>query len=58
MTAFTEQVATDPLGRTACNYPITYTVTWKDFYETTLPITGTNFVTFDTTNFRYLVRSD
>ena len=58
MAAFTEVVATDPLSRTACNYQITYTLTWKDFYETTLPVTETNFVTFDTVDFRYLVRSD
>ena len=60
MTAFTEVVATDPLGRTACSYPITYTVVWRDFYDTTLPITDTNIVNWNSSpaDFRYEVRSD
>lgn len=58
MTTFTEVVATDPLSRTSCGYTITYTVQWEDFYETSLAVADTNFVTWNASDFRYEIRSD
>ena len=51
MTAFTE------VG-TSCGWPITYTVKWKDFYETELPLTDTNFVEWNEPDFRFEVQTD
>ena len=59
MTTFTDVVdGSDPLGRSTCGYTIAYTVQWRDFYDTVLPITETEIVTWNAADFRYEVQSD
>lgn len=53
MAAFTETAATFPKTGTKCNYTITYTQKWRDFYDTVIPLPP--WIKWNQAAFRYEV---
>jgi hypothetical protein len=58
MTRFTESSISNPHASSpsTCNYPVTYTVRWKDFFDTAIPLP--NWIVWKPTEFRYEVQTD
>ena len=59
MTSFTEvsnnRRAATP---TTCGYTVTYTVMWRDFYGSIIPLSQAPFIVWNPVNFRYEVYSN
>jgi hypothetical protein len=58
MTRFTETSRSNPRpsSPTTCGYAVTYTVKWRDFYDTVIPLPP--WIVWNPTAFRYEVQTD
>jgi hypothetical protein len=58
MTEFTELSISNPhpSSQSTCNYPVTYTVKWRDFFDTTIPLPP--WIVWNPVEFRYEIYTD